>query len=200
MGGTFDPFHNGHLATPLALFESMGWSELLYVPAFQQPFKVGERAATMFDRVAMTLLSIENEERAAISYVELERGGVSYTVDTLEHFRSREPEAVFDVVIGDDNLEQLLEWRSLERIFELANFVVLSRSGGTKAPVALKSRMTRSADARAGAIVLADNPTVPISSTAIRERVQNGATIDGLVDPRVAVYIEKYGLYRAEEE
>jgi len=200
VGGTFNPFHNGHLAAPLALFETMEWSKLIYVPAYRQPFKTGERTASMFDRVAMTLLATESEERAEISYVELERGGISYSVDTLEHFRSRDSETVFDLVIGDDNLEQLLEWRSLDRIFEIANFVVLSRSGGETIPVSLKGRVSRSVAVGSGAIVLADNPTVPISSTSIRQRVQNGVSIEGLVDPRVATYIEKYGLYRAEEE
>jgi nicotinate-nucleotide adenylyltransferase len=129
------------------------------------------------------------------STMELERGAVSYTVDTLEALRAEHPDATLDWIIGDDNLPRLGEWKSLGRIFELANFAVLTR-GGAEPPASLRERIAEPRERpRCGAIVFAHNPTVPVSSTEIRSRIRAGESIDGLVDPRVARYIHHYALY-----
>src|SRR6185369_9202159 len=107
-----------------------------------------------------------------------ERGEISYTVDTLEELHADYPEATLDWIIGDDNLAELHKWRNLDRIFELANFVVLTR-GRKEVPDDLKDRP----------ITFARNATVPVSSTEIRRRVREGESIEELVDPRVAHYI-----------
>ncbi|MFP5247693.1 MAG: nicotinate-nicotinamide nucleotide adenylyltransferase, partial [Thermoanaerobaculia bacterium] len=128
--------------------------------------------------------------------LELERGAISYTVDTLEELRAKHPADTLDWVIGDDNLAKLLQWKSIDRIFELANFVVLTR-GEAKLDSQLQSRI-REPHARPthGAIVFAENATVPVSSTEIRRRVATGESIDHLVPTPVSRYIHHYGLYR----
>ena len=206
-GGTFDPFHRGHLDPILAVREAMQWDRVLYMPARKQPFKLNRDAASAHHRFAMAVLATEAFDFIWISPWELERDSVSYTVDTLEHLRSQYPDASLDWVIGDDNIAQLSEWKSPGRILELANFVVLGR-GGQTVTAAVREIQTKSwlripvlSDAASrgthGALVPARNATIPISSTEIRNRVRAGEPIDSFVDPRVARYIDHNGLYRA---
>lgn len=187
-GGTFDPFHCGHLEPILAARDTMKWDRVLYIPAFVQPFKQEQRAASPYHRYAMTVLGTEDHGELHVSPRELERGSVSYTVDTLQQLRSEHPGAQLDWVIGDDNLEKLLDWKSIGTIFELATFVVLTR-GVARVPAALEPRV------KSGGIVFAHNPTVPISSTEIRRRLREGGSVDDLVPPRVSRYIQRHGLY-----
>ncbi|HYR29112.1 MAG TPA: nicotinate-nucleotide adenylyltransferase [Thermoanaerobaculia bacterium] len=195
-GGTFDPFHCGHLDPILAARNTMQWDRVIYIPAFMQPFKQGRETASPFHRFAMTVVATEEHDHLTVDARELERGAVSYTVDTLTELRREHPDATLDWIIGDDNLAKLLEWKSIDTIFELANFTVLTRGGQAILPV-LESRVT-SPDQRPtrGAIAFAENAMVPVSSTEIRRRLRDGESIAGLVPPRVSRYIHHYGLYR----
>jgi len=186
-GGTFDPFHRGHLHPVLAARETMEWDRIIYVPAFVQPFKSKQATASPLDRFAMAVLATEEHEETYVSKRELERGEISYSVDTLEELRAEYPDATLDWIIGDDNLAELHRWRNLDRIFELASFVVLTR-GRMDVPDDLKNRPIR----------FARNATVPVSSTEIRRRVRAGEPIDELVDPRVSHYIHHYRLYKED--
>ncbi len=195
-GGTFDPFHRGHLDPVLAVRGELQWDRVLYIPAFVQPFKQDRQTASGYHRFAMTVIATMSFEDLMASPVELERGAVSYTVDTLRQLRAGHPEATFDWIIGDDNLAKLGEWRSLDEIFEMANFVVLTR-GSQDVPESLRSRVAgMRARPKNGAIVFAQNATVPVSSTEIRRRIREGEPIEDLVPPPVARYIHQYDLYR----
>lgn len=197
-GGTFDPFHNGHLEPVLAARELMEWERMIYVPAYRQPFKLDQKASSGYHRFAMAVLATESIDEIFISPQELDRGSVSYTVETLELLRSEYPLDTLDWIIGDDNLEKLGEWKQIERIFDLANFVVLARCGRREdVPGQFRAHVTAPMKrGRHGSVVFADNATIPISSTEIRRRVRDGQSIGGLVDPRVSHYIEHYRLYR----
>ena len=195
-GGTFDPFHRGHLEPVLAARGVLGWDEVIYVPASMQPFKRGRESASPYHRFAMAVLGTHEHRGLTVSPRELERGSVSYTVDTLEEMRAERPDATIDWIVGDDNVADLLQWKSIERIFELANFVVLTRGSGVL-PAELGARVTRPEDrASRGAIVFARNPTVPVSSTEVRARVGRGEPVSDLVGDAVARYIDRYALYR----
>ena len=195
-GGTFDPFHRGHLEPVLAARDQMGWDRVLYVPAHRQPFKLEQDTASGHHRFAMAVLATADHDDVWVTSWELERDRTSYSVDTLEHLRAEFPVASLDWLIGDDNLADLEAWKSLDRIFELANFVVLTR-GGANAPVALASRIAAAGSQPPhGAIVFAHTAAVPVSSTEIRRRVAENLPIEALVDPRVSRYIHHYGLYR----
>jgi len=185
-GGTFDPIHRGHIEPLLAVRDKMQWDHILYIPAWRQPFKTGKATTSGYHRMAMIALAIRDHDILFAVPIELERGGTSYSVDTLEELRSLYPGAEFDWIIGDDNVPQLMEWKDPARLFELARFVVLSRVGGGQPPPAVPP----------GRIVFAENATVPISSTQIRNKVRAGEPIDSLVDPLVSRYIHHYRLYK----
>ncbi|HXH92170.1 MAG TPA: nicotinate-nucleotide adenylyltransferase [Thermoanaerobaculia bacterium] len=129
-GGTFDPFHHGHLEPVLAVREEMQWDRVLYIPAWRQPFKAGRIVAAGSHRFAMAALAIRNHDAFYLSPIELERGGISYSVDTLEALHQQYEGASFDLIIGADNLADLHRWKNSERLFQLARFVVLKRGVG----------------------------------------------------------------------
>jgi nicotinate-nucleotide adenylyltransferase len=219
-GGTFDPFHHGHLEPVLAVREEMQWDRVLYIPAWRQPFKQERRITEGSHRFAMTALAIRDHDSLFLSPIELERGGISYSVDTLEALHQQYEGASFDLIIGADNLADLHRWKNPERLFELARFVVLKRGvGGREWGVGEKPKLSQvshapspTPDVRQPApdtssptphtphptprIIFAPNATVPVSSTEIRERVRAGQSIDAFVDPLVSRYIHHYGLYK----
>lgn len=195
-GGTFDPFHRGHLEPVLAARGVMEWDRLIYVVAYRQPLKPDQQFASGYHRFTMAVLATESIETIFVSTQELDRGQISYTAETLELLRAEHPNATLDWIIGDDNLAQLGQWKNIDRIFELANFAVLTRYK-VEIPSQFRSRFT-SPEMRSthGHLVFADNTTVPVSSTDIRRRIRAGEEIVGLVDPRVSHYIEHNRLYR----
>jgi nicotinate-nucleotide adenylyltransferase len=199
-GGTFDPIHRGHVEALDSVYDRMSWSRVVLMPARMQPFKVGVRSSSPFDRHAMAVLATHDDPRFEVSKLELERDAISYTVDTLESLRASLPDCSLEWVIGDDNLALLPEWKSLDRIFELANFVVLARDGSRALPAGLESRVaTPENRGRAGAIVFADNPRIEVSATDIRRRVATGEHFEDFVDRRVAEYISRNRLYLTED-
>ena len=185
-GGTFDPFHRGHVEPLLAVRDKMEWDHIIYVPAWRQPFKTNRVTASGYHRMAMIALAIRDNDNLFVSPIELERGGTSYSVETLEALHAEYPGASFDWVIGDDNVAQIMEWKDPERLFELARFVVLARAGGGQPPPAVP----------AGRMIYAENATVPISATEVRNKVRAGESIESLVDPLVSRYIQHYHLYK----
>jgi nicotinate-nucleotide adenylyltransferase len=196
-GGTFDPFHRGHLDPILAVRDEMQWDRVLYIPAHVQPFKTDRETASPYHRHAMTVLATQDHENLFVSTHELERATVSYTVETLRALRDEHPAATLDWIIGDDNLARLHEWKSIETIATLANFTVLTRSGGVTGFTQPNFKIVAAAARQtSGSIVFAHNATVPVSSTEIRRRVSNGESIEELVPPPVSRYIHHYGLYR----
>jgi nicotinate-nucleotide adenylyltransferase len=185
VGGTFDPFHRGHLDPVLAAREKLQWDRVLYIPAWRQPFKMDLDTAPGPHRFAMTALAIRDHDALYVSPIELERGGISYSVDTLEELHRQYAGASFDLIIGDDNLADLGRWKDPERLRDLARFVVLTRNS------ILDGR-----ESYYGNLIFAHNTTVPVSSTEIRRCIRAGEPIDAFVDPLVSRYIHHYGLYK----
>lgn len=197
LGGTFDPFHYGHLRPMLTMKEKLSWSEMIFIPSWIQPFKSERRSASPFHRHAMTVLGTEQIPDAKVSIIELERGTTSYTVDTLRELGSVRPSTIFEWVIGDDNLSRLTEWKDLGSILEMSNLVVLRREGSLRSvPAELEERVhSIKARERSGSIVPVGNDLIEISSTEIRRRIRAGEAWDSMVPSRVARYIRHNELY-----
>ena len=179
-GGTFDPVHVGHLAIALAALESVPLDRVLFVPVRRSPLKDRDPLASTADRVAMLETAIASEPRFALSRAELEREGVSYTVDTLEQLRSQ---GELFLILGSDALADLARWRAPDRIRELATILVAARPGAPE-PGAMHG-------ARAF-----DAPRLDISSRELRARAARGMSLRYLVPDAVWEHIRRRGLYK----
>jgi nicotinate-nucleotide adenylyltransferase len=185
-GGSFDPPHVGHLLAASDAFELLELDRLLFIPAAVQPFKQHEVHASAAQRLRMVELMIEGDSRFAADPVEIDRKGLSFTIETLDALATRDQEARRFLLIGEDLTGEIATWRDARRIAELAEVVVLSRtsreSGDSGDP--MRVPLTRIATRR-----------IEISSTEIRARVLAGKSIHGFVTEAVAGFIEAAGLY-----
>lgn len=185
-GGSFDPPHVGHLLTAVDAFEFLRLDKLLFVPAAVQPLKAGQATAAAPQRLAMVRLLVGADPRFAVDAVEIERAGLSYTVDTLETFAQRFPRAELFFLVGMDAMAAFGSWKNPQRILELARLAILRRPGAAIGDLNID---------RDGTIDLATR-LVDVSSTEIRERVRAGKSIRGFVPESVAAFIETERLYR----
>ena len=183
-GGTFDPPHLGHLLAASDAYEALALDRLIWIPAGMQPLKAGEVHATPVQRAEMLDAMVGGDERFAVDRLEIERGGLSYTVETLDEYARRHPDASRFLLVGADLVTQLPQWRDAGRLATLAEIVVLERDAGQE-PAA---RMPASRWLR--------TRRVDLSSTEIRARCRQGLPIRGFVTDAVSRYIAAAGLYR----
>jgi nicotinate-nucleotide adenylyltransferase len=181
-GGSFDPPHLGHLLVVTDAFEALDLDHLVFVPAAVQPLKAGQGVATPRHRLAMVRLLVGDDPRFSVDPIEIEREGLSYTVETLAAFAERHPEAERFFLVGTDVLAAFRQWREPEQVLRLATLAVMERDGES-------GRIPKHA-------VRVETRRVDVSSTEIRERVRRGRTIRGFVSEAVAAYIAEQRLYR----
>ncbi|HKV52228.1 MAG TPA: nicotinate-nucleotide adenylyltransferase [Gemmatimonadaceae bacterium] len=186
-GGTFDPPHVGHLLAASDAFDKLHLDRVAFVPAASQPFKQGAGTASTSDRLAMLRLSVGSDPRFTVDSIEIDRGGLSYTVDTLDALAARDPESQRFLLIGEDLAEQVGSWRQSERIAELATIVVLVRGDDAGAGTSIRQTLPLSRIA---------TRRVDVSSSEIRARVRAGLPLTGFVTEAVADYIRSASLYR----
>jgi nicotinate-nucleotide adenylyltransferase len=195
LGGTFDPPHLGHWLAAVDAFEQLALDGLLFVPAATQPLKADREQASPVDRLAMVRAMLDGDARFATSEVEIDRQGLSFTVDTLAQLAGEHPDAELFFLVGRDVLGSFGRWRAPERVLTLAQLVVLTRDGdaGGEGEAAVEA-LAQSAHARPPRYL----PTrrVDVSSTEIRRRVAAGQPIRGFVPEAVDAYIVRAGLYR----
>ena len=187
-GGSFDPPHVGHLLAAEDAYDRLSLDRIAFVPAATQPLKRAGAAASAEHRVAMLRLLAAGDTRFELSTVEIERSGLSFTVDTLTHYAELYPSAERFLLLGADVLATFAQWRDPKRILQLARPVILERAGDN--PPALPAGLD------ASEITHLPTRRVDVSSTEIRERVRQGKSIRGFVTDNVAAYIELHGLYR----
>ena len=185
-GGSFDPPHLGHLLPVIDAAEALGLDAVKFVPAAVQPFKVGRATASPTDRLAMTERLVASIPGFTADATEIERAGVSFTVDTLAAISAAQPDAELVLLLGADAFTLFDQWREPARILGLARVAVMARSGESVPADSVK---------RAGVQVL-QTRRVDISSTELRARVAAGRTIRGFVPDAVADYIAEHRLYR----
>lgn len=181
-GGSFDPIHHGHLIVGQAIAEALALDELRFVPAREQPFKVGLHAASAEARCRMVALAIEGEPRFRLERAELDRPGPSYTVDTLRLLREREPAHRFTLLIGADAARELPSWREAGALAELAELVLFARARADLPTLPWPHRVVTV-------------PVVDISATTIRWRVVEGRSLRYWVPDAVAEFIQVERLY-----
>ncbi len=177
-GGTFDPIHNGHLILARDAMEVLALDRMFFVPNVVSPHKVSGTAVDPKFRLAMVYAAIEEEPGLECDPTELERGGTSFTIDTVVHMHDYFPGEEFFLLIGADNLPKLHTWRRIEELERLVTFVILTRGDdSTVRPYPVLRRQ------------------IDISATEIRERVAKGLSIRYFVPDCVREIIESNALY-----
>lgn len=186
MGGTFDPIHHGHLVAASEVQNVFDLDEVVFVPTWAQPFKKGRRVSPAEHRYLMTVIATAPNPHFTVSRVDIDRGGTTYTIDTLHDITAEYPGAELYFITGADALEQILTWKDSEEIFSLAHLVGVTRPGHLLTDSGLpRDRVS-----------LLEVPAMAISSTDCRRRVGEGVPVWYLVPDGVVQYIRKYGLYR----
>ncbi len=192
-GGSFDPVHTGHLLVARDVKEALGFEKVVFLPAFQAPLKEPHLASPQ-DRLNMLKLAIEGLNDFEVSTIEIERGGVSYTVDTAKEIYERFGERPF-FLVGADSFLSLHLWKDPQRLITLARFVVVDREGkGKRVMDYVKENFPNLREGLDFFIVSVRR--IDISSTEIRERIRKGKSIRWMVPREVEDYIIEKGLYK----
>lgn len=183
-GGSFDPVHLGHLLVAHAAREELNLTRLFFIPAAQSPFKPDQPPSSARDRLRLLRLALAGHPWCELDDQEIQRGGVSYTIDTLRDYTRRFRAAQLYYLIGADHVAQLPKWRDAQELARLAQFVALPRPGQPEIlfPTPFRGRSLRGFP-------------VAISSSEIRARIKNRLPIDHLVPPAVAEAVRNNGLY-----
>jgi len=198
LGGTFDPPHNGHIAIAIEVRTKLGLDEIYFVPSARTPLKEDTPILSAERRVEMVHLAIIGYPFFRLSTVEIDRDGVSYTIDTIKELRKRsgdENELFF--ILGWDNLEQLPQWKEPSQIIEACHLVAVRRPGYSCPDMDL---LERAIPGISEMVIFLDEPEMDVSATEIRQRITNGMDFHHLVPERVAEYIEKNRLYREQSK
>jgi nicotinate-nucleotide adenylyltransferase len=188
MGGTFDPIHHGHLVAASEVADRFALDEVVFVPT-GHPWQKGDISVSAAeDRYLMTVIATASNPRFSVSRTDIDRGGPTYTVDTLRDLRQQlGPKAQLFFITGADALEKILSWKDTDQMFELAHFVGVTRPGFALSDAHLP----------ADTVSLVQVPAMAISSTDCRARVAAGKPVWYLVPDGVVQYIAKRRLYRA---
>jgi nicotinate-nucleotide adenylyltransferase len=206
-GGTFNPIHLAHLRSAEEVREAQGLDRILFIPSATPPHKRGNGLASATHRLAMVKLAIAGNPHFRASTIEIDRGGRSYTVDTLRLLRARMPAARFTLVVGMDAFREISTWKDYAGIFALCDVVVTSRPGfaipslRAALPVAVRAefcyrrRLKRLEHSTGNQITLQRISDLDISASSIRQRLSCDLSIRYLVPPSVERYIAQHHLY-----
>jgi nicotinate-nucleotide adenylyltransferase len=186
MGGTFDPIHVGHLIVAAEALHALNLTEVVFVPSANPWQKTPSTDAS--HRLEMVRLATASEPKFRVSTVDIDRGGNTYTVDTLADLKSLHPDADLFLLLGSDALNNIHTWKDFERIFSLAHVVCLARPG----------HEPRAQETPAGAVTLLEVPGIDVSSTDCRDRLRYGRPVRFMVTSPVLEYIEQHHLYRRD--
>ena len=186
MGGTFDPIHHGHLVAASEAASRFGLDEVLFVPTGTQPFKTERKVAPAEHRYLMAVIATASNPQFSVSRIDIDRPGITYTIDTLRELRAQRPEDELFFITGADALSQILSWKDAAGLFDLAHFIGVTRPGHVLADTGLPQED----------VSLQEVPAMAISSTDCRNRVASNKPVWYLVPDGVVQYINKYRLYR----
>ncbi len=185
LGGTFNPIHVGHLLIAQDAMEQAGLDRVKFIPAATPPHKTPEHLVSAAHRVRMIQLAIAGNPRFEVDDIEIQRGGRSYSVETLTELKRRQPRARFYFIIGSDSLRELHLWREPRRLIKLCRFIVLARPGFPPVQRRLAVRP-----------LLMTGHVCEVASREIRTRVAHGRPFRYLLPDAVHNYIRKHKLYQ----
>lgn len=184
MGGTFDPIHHGHLVAASEVQQQFGLDQVVFVPTGTPWMKQGVTESE--HRYLMTVIATAANPRFTVSRVDIDRGGPTYTVDTLRDIRALHPDADLFFITGADAVAQILEWKDVDEIWDMAQLVAVTRPG----------HQLRVSELPPEHVSVLEVPALAISSTDCRARVASGFPVWYLVPDGVVQYIGKHRLYR----
>jgi len=183
-GGSFDPIHNGHLITAMHVKEVRNLDKIIFIPCHISPHKLAGGHSLPDDRLNIVKSAVSGITGFEVSDFELRKGAVSYSIDTIKHFKKKYDE--IDLIIGYDNLLVFESWKSPDEITQLVNLVVLKRKTESEEK---SNRFFKFAH-------FVDTPIIEISSTEIRKRISQNKPVNFLIPEKVLNYITKKNLYR----
>lgn len=186
MGGTFDPIHHGHLVAASEVAARFQLDEVVFVPTGQPTFKQGQDVSPAEHRYLMTVIATASNPRFTTSRVDIDRVGLTFTVDTLRDLRAERPDVDFFFITGADAIAQILSWKDTDELWEMAHFVAVTRPGHTLSVDSLPPDV----------VSVLEIPALAISSSDCRARARSGEPVWYLVPDGVVQHIAKYGLYR----
>ena len=189
MGGTFDPIHHGHLVAASEAAAELDLDEVVFVPTGRPAFKQHPAVTPAEHRYLMTVIATASNPRFTVSRVDIDRPGLTYTVDTLRDLKSQRPDADLYFITGADAVEQILTWKDVDSLWDMAHFVAVTRPGHTMSVAGLPE----------GAVSVLEVPALALSSTDCRERARAGEPVWYLVPDGVVQYIAKHQLYRGRD-
>ena len=189
MGGTFDPIHHGHLVAASEVAARFNLDEVVFVPTGAPSFKQDQEVTEAEHRYLMTVIATASNPQFTVSRVDIDRTGLTYTVDTLRDLKNQRPDDELFFITGADAIAQILSWKDADHLFDMARFVAVTRPGHKIDVGGLPQDR----------VEVLEVPAMAISSTDCRERTRNGLPVWYLVPDGVVQYIAKHGLYPARE-
>jgi nicotinate-nucleotide adenylyltransferase len=184
LGGTFNPPHIGHLVMANEVMHAVGLDEVRFMPNSVPPHKKLDGPVSDESRLRMTELAIKGNESFRLETTEINRAGVSYTINTMRELMNKEPDASFYFIIGADMIEYLPHWREIDELAQMINFVGVNRPGySTETPYP---------------VMLIETPEIQLSSTILRQKAANGDSLLYLLPDAVIRYIKENDLYGTE--
>ena len=190
MGGTFDPIHHGHLVAASEVQSLLDLDEVIFVPTGQPWQKAGRDVAPAEHRYLMTVIATASNPRFSVSRVDVDRQGPTYTRDTLTDLKRLRPDSELFFITGADALAQILSWKGVDELWELAHFIGVTRPGHELSDAGLPHDR----------VTLLEIPAMAISSTDCRDRVRASKPVWYLVPDGVVQYINKYALYSRADD
>lgn len=188
MGGTFDPIHHGHLVAASEVQALYDLDEVVFVPTGEPWQKDSDLVSPAEHRYLMTVIATASNPRFTVSRADLDRPGPTYTIDTLRELRRQRPGAELYFITGADALAQILSWKDIDELWDLAHFIGVTRPGHVLSDTGLP----------VDRVSLQEIPAMAISSTDCRSRVHQGEPVWYLVPDGVVQYIAKHQLYRPD--
>ncbi|SHF47350.1 nicotinate-nucleotide adenylyltransferase [Desulforamulus putei DSM 12395] len=194
MGGTFDPIHYGHLVVAEEVRQKFGLQKVLFIPAARPPHKMGKKISEAYHRVNMTRLATASNKYFEVSTLEIERQGISYTIDTVREIKRIYGIETVYFITGADAVLEIINWKEAEKLLFMCTFIAATRPGYNLNNI--KETLKSLPGDILKRILPLEVPALSISSSDIRQRVMEGRSIKYLLPESVEEYILKNGLYR----